>query len=874
MQSNTIALAGCQKSTQIVIMTALKSAGFKVIYLPYDVRYHAENLPDCLLIDLQGDDVIKARQMIDQPSLKATKKLLMLDTRDQKARQFISAANVDDILFKPIQIEELVARLQALLKKTTAQHDPTDIKDEFSFAQTIQDLEARQFTGCLRLHGKHVAGEMHLMLGRINGVRIGQKLQGIALTALWRIFPSRPELLPNAPVPDWATPPLNITAEEVIGNVAHASSEFRSIFPGQQGLLTVFKLNSSVYEAAFHTLPRQVRRLVQTFDGDRTLNDIFSYINLDEFVLMQILRRLLDENLIIENQSSDDIDRLSLVDWIRGVSETDDPLESSNTEITVRMPPPMPKPPKRQSQPREEKTIRMPPPIPEPARTSKPQPPARPTDPIGQSAADSDELPDHATHSILMYAFPTQIQQAETSAQSSDADDDRPFHAEPVVRKKFSREVVEQKFQKTPPTFIEGDIQIRKGTYYSDAQLEEEAARTANHAQLSQKPSSLTLVLDETKRAITLESSIADASIQEVENEITRIAAASQFNTPDEDEQKPETAPKTPAQPAPEPPLAHEDSLRAKREHLEQMQKLYEQNHSEELSKENWREQTITRLNRENAETSAKLKRNLALLILLLLLAGALIFVLITGTFSPKQATINTGTPKTAPVVHTQAAPDHPIPEEITQETAQTADEQQPLPVQAIEPDAGENADTPENTQQDDSAVQAAIADAQPQAPKEAPAIAHAHAPARTALAAKQPTTREETPKPSSPQTDEPISIKTALQNTRSEMNIKNWEAAQTQVEIALAMDPKHPIANVLAGQIQAKLGNFNKAISYYKIAEKANAQKSVYWVQLSEYYRAAGNFTESDKAIDKAIAIVGSASPEGRKLVMQKSRP
>ncbi|MBQ8036064.1 MAG: hypothetical protein IJ268_03640, partial [Proteobacteria bacterium] len=150
----------------------------------------------------------------------------------------------------------------------------------------------------------------------------------------------------------------------------------------------------------------------------------------------------------------------------------------------------------------------------------------------------------------------------------------------------------------------------------------------------------------------------------------------------------------------------------------------------------------------------------------------------------------------------------------------------------------------------------------------------HAHAPARTAPAAKQPTTREETPKPSSPQTDEPISIKTALQNTRSEMNIKNWEAAQTQVEIALAMDPKHPIANVLAGQIQAKLGNFNKAISYYKIAEKANAQKSVYWVQLSEYYRAAGNFTESDKAIDKAIAIVGSASPEGRKLVMQKSRP
>lgn len=873
MQSNTIALAGCQKSTQIVIMTALKSAGFKVIYLPYDVRYHAESIPDCLLIDLQGDDVFKARQMIDQPSLNATKKLLMLDTRDQKARQFISAANVDDILFKPIQIEELVARLQTLLKKTTAQQDPAYIKDEFSFAQAMQDLEARQFTGCLKIHGKHVGGEMHLMHGRINGVRIGQKLQGIALTALWRIFPARPELIPNAPMPDWAAQPLNITAEQVIGNVAHASSEFRTIFPGPQGLLTVFKLNSAVYEAAFHTLPRQVRRLVQTFDGDRTLNDIFSYINLDEFVLMQILRRLLDENLIVENQSSDDIDRLSLVDWIRGVSETDDSLDSSNTEKTVRMPPPMPKPPQRQSQPREEKTVRLPPPMPEHAKASKPQPPECPTDPMGPAASDPDELPDHATHSILMYAFPTQIQQAEPSARANDADD-RPFHAEPVVRKKFSREVVEQKFKKTPPTFIEGDIQIRKGTYYSDAQLEEEAARAANHPQTSQKPSSLTLVLDETKRAITLESSIAETSIREVENEITRIAAALQFNDTDDEDHKPEPSPKKPELPEQDKPLADdEDPLRAKRKHLEQMQKLYEQNHSEELSREDWREQTITRLNRENAETSAKLKRNLALLIVLLLLAGALIFVLITGTSSPKQATINTGKPKAPPVVHPHAAPDHARTAEIAQETPQADDVQLPLPVQAIEPDAVENTDKPENTQQEDTAVQAAIAN-QPQPQKEAPVIAHAPAHARTAPAAKQPAARAEAPAPTIPQTPKPTSIKMALQNTRTEMNVKNWEAAQTQVEIALAMDPRHPIANVLAGQIQAKLGNFNKAISYYKIAETANAQKSVYWVQLSEYYRAAGNFLESDKAIDKAIAIVGSASPEGRKLAMQKSRP
>lgn len=863
MQSNTIALAGCQKSTQIVIMTALKNAGFKVFYLPYDVRYLSDTIPDCLLIDLQGDDVFKARPLIDHPSLKETKKLLMLDTRDQKARQFIASANVDDILFKPLQIDELVSRLHALLKKNAAQHGyMTELNDEFSFAQFIQDLETRRFTGCLKFQGEHLEGELHLNGGRVNGARIGQKLQSIALTALWRLFPTKPELIPNAPVPDWSNPPLNINAEQVIGNIAHASSEFRSIFPKGQGLDTIYKLNSTVYEAAFHTLPRQVRRLVQTFDGDRTLNDIFSYINLDEFVLMQILRRLLDEHLIIEVQQNDNSGQLSLVDWIRGVSDTED-ADDLTAEKTVRMPSPLQQPP------REEKTALLPPPRPKPTHANMPPMPERPTNPMGHAVPklpmETGELPDHTTHSILMYAFPSQIPQ--DPSIDPDKDEDKPFRAEPVIRKQFSREVVEQKLRKSPPTLIVSDHLLRRGQYYSDSQLLEEDDREKTHAKASPLSGIHETIGREGSKCAT---AIASSPF---ENEVTRISATHQL-TPDnpaeiqapppkKPSKPPVTEPKTPESTQLIAPNPEKDPLEAKREHLMEMQELYEKSHSEELSKEEWREQTITRLNRENAEANAKFKRNLALLILLFVLAIALIVVLTTGTSSTKQPAIIASKPHDTPQLDLatsglneidtpQAAQESPQNEPAPEVT------QQPLPDDDIEIGEPLNAETQENSEeQQDTSAETQVAEQAPAQPVAAP----------TPVVPKPVATK---PAKNSKEAAEKISK--FLQSTRTEMSAKNWNAAQKQVEQALAIDSKHPIANVLAGQIQAKLGNFNKAINYYKTAEKANANKSVYWVQLSEYYRAVGDFKASDNAIDRAIAILGSASPEGRKLAMQKS--
>ena len=888
MQANTIALAGCQKSAQIVIMTALKSAGFNVQYLPYDVRFHADNMPECLLIDLQGDDVFKARQLIDHPNFKSIPKLLMLDTRDLKARQFIASANINDILFKPYQIEELIARVQVLLKKQSSQPNAkASIKDEFAFAQTIQDLEARRFTGCLKLRGQTLEGELHFSHGHVCGARIGQKLQDIALTALWRLFPAQHELISNAPVPGWATPSLDINAEQVIGNVAHAGSEFRSIFPNIQGLNTIFKLNSPVYESAFNTLPRQVRRLVQTFDGDRSLNDIFSYINLDEFVLMQILKRLLDEHLITEIQQHDNSDRLSLVDWIRGVSDTEPPNGESQ-DRTVRMPPPLPAAPhegkttlrKMPPLPQpvvEEKTVRMPPP-----RPSMPAMPSKKASPkVTKALTDPDDPPVHATQSIIRYAFPSQVQQDNPVDLDNEDDDDKPFHAEPVVRQQFSRLVVEQKLKQSAIQPVIAETGIRRGIYYPDAVLDKEAdADKTNASAVTSKPSSLTVVLDEMK-AITLQSSL-HSSIQEVENEITRIASANQILTEEASEGdktslKKEMPSKASSSAAPSPAApkpASEKPAETRREHLEKMQKLYEKNHSAELSREEWREQTMERLNRENAEASAKFRRNLALLILLGLLLIALIIVLVSGTSSsPKQPTINPSKPghlnykpELARADQNIERPTDTLPPDVAQQLLpdpvidthiEAQAEQQPLD---LEPMNMPEADTM-------PVIDAPEADTMPAI--DAPAAAQ-NAPSQAPTAAK-PASK---PQPKQPKATSAITINKALQNTRTEMNVKNWTAAQKEITVALSLDPKHPIANVLAGQIQAKLGNFNKAIHYYKIAESANARKSVYWVQLSEYYRAAGNIKESDKALDKAIAIVGSASPEGRKLIMLKSNP
>ncbi|MBQ9395757.1 MAG: hypothetical protein IJU23_09630 [Proteobacteria bacterium] len=331
----TILVVGCQQSVLDILGDAFKSSDIQVIPADYGYKFNDDTQLKAVLIYLNESDIDSARKFLALRAVSKLQKILVIDPRNQALRLFSATVEIDDVVFKPVRVQELVARIQLIIQRDNILAESKySICDELDFAQKIQTFADEKFCGCLNLKGQELESDIFFDHGIIRGIRAERKIQSNAADALWRIFPANHSVEKNAPLPAWAEKEkFSITAKELISRVIDAASFFHDRFADKYSLHTVFRISTTQYDAAFPKLPRQVRQIIQTFDGSRELFEVLNTLNLSEMLTMQIILRLLQEKLIRECKPCNE--SVSLSEWIQ--SDTTGKKQDDDSDIESRI---------------------------------------------------------------------------------------------------------------------------------------------------------------------------------------------------------------------------------------------------------------------------------------------------------------------------------------------------------------------------------------------------------------------------------------------------------------------------------------------------------------------------------------------------------
>ena len=314
----TVLIVGCQPSIERILSASLQRQGYRVLISDFFDILPFEKTPHCLLINLEENQCIQARKFLEQPALAYCKRILIIDSHSSRLRQWSIDIPVDDVIFKPVRLRELLTRVKLILEREVTLPGQETTVDELDFAQRMQTLTDERFTGLVHFAAKHVDADLFFVRGTIAGVRVGKKIQKTAIGALWRVFPAVHHIKPKVRLPDWALEnPLDCDQNQFIAIVVRTGGFFHDIFGDNRQLQVIYRINSLEYERVYRDLPRQVRQIIQHFDGERTFEEIMDTLNLDEMLLMQIVRRLLDESLIVECSHAREDQDVPLKAWIQ-----------------------------------------------------------------------------------------------------------------------------------------------------------------------------------------------------------------------------------------------------------------------------------------------------------------------------------------------------------------------------------------------------------------------------------------------------------------------------------------------------------------------------------------------------------------------------
>ncbi len=897
-----VLLFGCQASALKMLISALEKVDIHAAASSYQENIPVNQIPECILIYLNESDITSAHQLLQQTNLKQTKKLIVIDPRNKPCRQFIATAEIDDVIFKPVRLSELVSRIQLLiLRETTTFERESTICDEIDFAQRMQELGDTAFSGMFRLNGPDLETRIIFRGGIIKGIRTGNKIQKNAVDAIWRIFPATYITTPGVPTPEWCTSyPLDLNISEIIDHVVQASAFFHEQLSEKYSLQTVFKINTSVYEKEFNALPRQVRQIIQTFDGSRTLKEVLDTLNLSEYLIMQILLRLLKENLIVECEPT--AENVSLSEWIHADSSFPDELN----------------------------TI--------------------------EKLSSGEE----ATPSAVFYV--DQLQPVQTPVTEKPAKSEISTPSKPITVKSFShllsnygdeeeelptydRATIILHLATAHEPFCTAECEIHKDTFYSDEMLEMEAKRDAVVNENLRIENETALNVD-TSFFYTWQAPDKETSSKQTpENSDAHVSKPSHQNDDetidDEDDESDSTEP------------IEDDEDESEDEDFDDMEdeesdddaetdwfdsdsshaplhadssfspvKLYKQNHAEELSPEEWKARTMARLNEENKQRDARITR---ILISAIVIAIIILLVVIMAKSRDEEETSQeqAKAPNTKEKVEEAPVFVTPEPEDIKEselaflptEIQVNAGETEIIPIQEqTEPVVPERIPSDMQAAQ---AVPAYIPEPVQPAPVVEPTPVVQPTPVVDPTPVVQPTPvveptpmvqqptpkKERTTKPSTQPSAEPAkktdtkseseekqektaNTKPAATNTassnsnnineqlkpvRDAINKKDLNSAWNQLQQLLKSNPNNTTLLNMAVQIATKQGNYEQALAYTKKLESSSGTKANYWTQRAKLHKSLGQTSEANAAIDKAIAIVGPDSEEGKRLAKSK---
>ncbi len=320
LSDQKILLAGLLDDERRTIESALIRSGFNTEHI-----FWGEPLPKevfaCVIVDLGRGEYREASQLLKNPALSQASCITLVDQSNAHARLIAMTMGTDDIIYKPVHLRELIAKVSILIDKYLDRNlgTSTYLEDDIDLLQRLQDYASRGLTGSVSFFGNGYRTEISFEQGLIVGVRNGRKTGSSAITSVWRTLPCQVEYLGDQITRD-IDPPLETS--KAIAQIADTVQTWHSISNPSPTLNTVCTINWAVYGSYENELPRQVRRIAQLFDGNRSLGEILDAVALDDRLLIKILSKLAVDGILKVYDAA--VKDVPLDAWVKQNLKSDD----------------------------------------------------------------------------------------------------------------------------------------------------------------------------------------------------------------------------------------------------------------------------------------------------------------------------------------------------------------------------------------------------------------------------------------------------------------------------------------------------------------------------------------------------------------------
>lgn len=317
MTNETILVVDADTKSQKVLEISFKKAGYRVIITESvsEARRAVESgEPDVIVCDTQfpgasaEDGFSFCKSLRNHPKWRDIPFVFLTEQRSLPEKMRGLEMGADEYLTKPIYIKEVTSRVEFLLNKRAqarlsggeAEAFKGDLAD-VTMIDLLQTIGREQRSGSLEIERSTRKGAVYFQEGNILDAQCG-KLRGedaLYRLMLWPDGNFRVQYYSNAG-----------RADHILKNSGELLLEGIVRLEQWNDLSAELPPLSSIYEADYQRLPDllaqlpdEAGRLVRLFDGLRSLRDIVDDSPYDDITTLQIMSRLLSEDVL--NRVSD-----------------------------------------------------------------------------------------------------------------------------------------------------------------------------------------------------------------------------------------------------------------------------------------------------------------------------------------------------------------------------------------------------------------------------------------------------------------------------------------------------------------------------------------------------------------------------------------
>jgi DNA-binding response OmpR family regulator len=341
-RSRKVLEVGFNKAGYRVVMTeTMREALIELEREQPDLVVSDTDLPD-------GDGFELCKRVKEDPDLGYVPFLFLTDESSLPNKIKGLEIGADDYLTRPIYLREVTTRATVLLQKRTrkllSESDVEEFEGELSditMIDLLQTVEAENRTGTIHLERESRDAVVTFRDGNILDAACG-KLQGTE--AVYRLML-------------WPSGSFVVRYHDDVREGDHIEPDTQALIvegidrlQAWDGLVERLPSLERTYEADYQVLPDlldeapdTVGRIARLFDGVRTLRDVVDDSPMDDITTLQVVERLLDENVLRDVTPEGEISETDqqeatshLAEWLESQGPDQQPDLGLESEGTVR----------------------------------------------------------------------------------------------------------------------------------------------------------------------------------------------------------------------------------------------------------------------------------------------------------------------------------------------------------------------------------------------------------------------------------------------------------------------------------------------------------------------------------------------------------